>query len=79
MRYFRCQRSAVPKAISRTVSVRPIRQVNAKSGQRLTDSVVVHYTNHRDQAICEYLRVGRAGANAGLFVQGSANRLEQAA
>ena len=44
-----------------------------------TDSVVVHHTNHSDQAICEYLRVGRVGANAGLFVQGSANRLDQAA
>ena len=43
------------------------------------DSVVVHYENERGQAICEYLRVGRTGANAGLIVQGSANHLEQAA
>lgn len=43
------------------------------------NSVVVHYTNDRGQAICEYLRVGLIGANAGLIVQGSANHLEQAA
>jgi hypothetical protein len=43
------------------------------------NSVVVHYTNERDQAICEYLRVGQVGANAGLIVQGSAHHLEQAA
>ena len=43
------------------------------------NSVVVHYTNDRDQTICEYLRVGQVGANAGLIVQGSANHLEQAA
>jgi ketosteroid isomerase-like protein len=43
------------------------------------NSVVVHYTNDRGQAICEYLRVGQAGANADLIVQGSANHLEQAA
>src|SRR5687768_5603378 len=41
-------------------------------------SVVVHYTNDRGLAICEYLRVGQAGANAGLIVQGSANHLDQA-
>ena len=40
------------------------------------NSVVVHYTNDRGQAICEYLRVGLIGANAGLIVQGSANHLE---
>jgi hypothetical protein len=39
------------------------------------NSVVVHYTNDRGQTICEYLRVGQAGANAGLIVQGSANHL----
>lgn len=43
------------------------------------NSVVVHYTNDRGQTICEYLRVGQTGANAGLIVQGSANHLEQAA
>lgn len=43
------------------------------------NSVVVHYANDRGQAICEYLRVGLIGANAGLIVQGSANHLEQAA
>ena len=43
------------------------------------DSVIVHYTNERGQAICEYLRVDQAGANAGLIAQGSANHLEQAA
>ena len=43
------------------------------------NSVVVHYTNDRGQTICEYLRVGQAGANAGLIVQGSANHFEQAA
>jgi hypothetical protein len=43
------------------------------------NSVVVHYTNDRGQTICEYLRVGQRGANAGLIVQGSANHLEQAA
>ena len=42
------------------------------------NSVVVNYTNDRGQTICEYLRVGLIGANAGLIVQGSANRLEQA-
>ena len=43
------------------------------------NSLVVHYANDRGQTICEYLRVGQAGANAGLIVQGSANHLEQAA
>jgi ketosteroid isomerase-like protein len=43
------------------------------------DSVIAHYTNERGQAICEYLRVGRVGANAALIVQGSANHLEPAA
>jgi hypothetical protein len=43
------------------------------------NSLVVHYTNDRGQTICEYLRVGLIGANAGLIVQGSANHLEQAA
>ena len=42
------------------------------------NSVVVHYTNDRGQTICEYLRVGLIGANAGLIVQGSANHLEAA-
>ena len=42
------------------------------------NSVVVHYTNDRGQTICEYLRVGQVGANAGLIVQGSANHLEPA-
>jgi ketosteroid isomerase-like protein len=42
------------------------------------NSVIVHYTNERGQTICEYLRVGQAGANAGLIVQGSANHFEQA-
>jgi hypothetical protein len=43
------------------------------------NSIVVHYTNDRGQAICEYLRIGLIGANAGLIVQGSANHFEQAA
>ena len=43
------------------------------------NSLVVHYTNDRGQTICEYLRVGLIGANAGLIVQGSANHFEQAA
>ena len=43
------------------------------------NSIVVHYTNDRGQDVCEYLRVGLVGANAGLIVQGSANHLEQAA
>lgn len=42
------------------------------------NSVIVHYTNDRGQTICEYLRVGQVGANAGLIVQGSANHLERA-
>lgn len=41
------------------------------------NSVVVHYANDRGQTICEYLRVGQIGANAGLIVQGSANHLEE--
>jgi hypothetical protein len=40
------------------------------------NSVVVHYTNDRGRTICEYLRVGLIGANAGLIVQGSANHLD---
>jgi hypothetical protein len=43
------------------------------------NSIVVHHTNDRGQAICEYLRIGLIGANAGLIVQGSANHFEQAA
>lgn len=43
------------------------------------NSVIVHYTNDRGQTICEYLRVGQTGANAGLIVQGSANHLAKVA
>ena len=43
------------------------------------NSVIVHYTNDRGQTICEYLRVGQTGTNAGLIVQGSANHLAHAA
>src|SRR5262249_10304106 len=42
------------------------------------NSIVVHYTDERGRTICEYLRVGQVGANAGLIVQGSANHLEAA-
>jgi len=43
------------------------------------NSLVVHYSNERGQTICEYLRIGQVGANAGLIVQGSANHLETGA
>ena len=43
------------------------------------NSLIVHYIDDRGQTICEYLRVGQIGANAGLIVQGSANHLEYAA
>lgn len=35
-------------------------------------------TTDRGQTICEYLRVGQAGLNAGLMVLGSANHLAPA-
>ena len=64
---------------SKALAILPHLHFTPKGFFTSPNSVVVHYTNDRDQTICEYLRVGQVGANAGLIVQGSANHLEQAA
>ena len=64
---------------SKALAMLPNLHFEARGFFTSPNSVVVHYLNDRGQTICEYLRVGQTGANAGLIVQGSANHLEQAA
>src|SRR5262249_4837336 len=64
---------------SKALAMLPKLHFEARAFFTSPNSVVVHYINDRGQTICEYLRVGQRGANAGLNVQGSANHLEQAA